>query len=131
MSVVQKINQAICFDLNYIYLKENFFKEIASSLLNTFSAHILKKALADDGILCPDKADTYTVKMSYYNIAGGFSRERMLRFSRKKLEKTGEPGFVEICNNRKSNTMKLYTKKVSKVTNQEGELNETRKNLPG
>ena len=101
MSVIRKLNQVILFDEKYIYMKECFFKKISAVLLNTFHLTMLKKALVDDCILCPDNTNTYTVKMAYCNIIGEYKRERMLRFSRKKLDKIGEPSFVEMCMNRK------------------------------
>lgn len=115
MSVARKTSQAVFFDDRYIYMKDSFFKQIASPLLNTFQVSVLKKALVDDGILCPDKSDTYTVKVGYYNIAGQFKRERMLRFSRNRLEKTGEPGFVEICLNSKQNRKKAMFRGFTEV----------------
>jgi len=60
------------------------------------------------------------VKMGYYNIAGQFKRERMLRFSRERLEKTEEPGFVELCSSRKSNMARADVARFSKEnTNRE------------
>lgn len=103
MSVLKRIDSVICFNSDYVYIKEPFFREISAQFLNIFSEPVLKKALKDDGILCTDNSNTYTVKMCYHNIAGELAYERMLRFSRDRLEKTGEPGFVEICLSSKEN----------------------------
>ena len=92
------LDDYIFFNNKYIYINEKFFKKIISSFLGT--SHLpLMKALVSEGILCPDS--TYTAKMFYYNIAGNACRKHMLRFSREKLNQTGEAGFIEICQNTK------------------------------
>jgi len=101
MYVEKKLNEFIFFDNKYIYLKDELFKEIFLPFFDIFPVNILKKSLTDEGFLCPDNThkNTYTTKMLYFNIAGNPCRERMLRFSREKLDRTGEAGFVEICKN--------------------------------
>lgn len=85
------------FDDKYVYFQERFFKKIFSSFLKLFNVNTLKKSLVENGILCSENTNTYTVKMIYYDSSGELCRERMLRFSREKLNKTGEVNFVEMC----------------------------------
>lgn len=101
--VLQRLHEVILFDDRYIYMKDELFKKISSSLLSGYPVNILKKSLLDDGIICADNTNTYTVKMLYRDVAGNPGSERMLRFSRDKIDKAGEAGFVEICSSTKNN----------------------------
>ncbi len=108
--MLQRLHKAIFFDGKYIYIKDELFKKISSSLLSGYPVNVLKKLLIDDGIICSDNTNTYTVKMLYRDSAGNPGSERMLRFSREKIDRAGEAGFVEICSSTKS-TNKITVRK--------------------
>lgn len=108
--MLQRLHKAIFFDGKYIYIKDELFKKISSLLLSGYPINILKKLLIDDGIICSDNTNTYTVKMLYRDSAGNPGSERMLRFSREKIDRAGEAGFVEICSSTKS-TNKITVRK--------------------
>lgn len=93
----RNMEHVILYDENYIYMKDSVFKAIAHNLLQVFSLETLKKTLIEEGVLCPNKSKSYTVKVGFYNVAGEFQRERMLRFDRQILHKIGEVEFIEIC----------------------------------
>lgn len=99
MSIAKRIDEVILFNDQYVYMGQQFFEQISQALLGIFSSDIIKSALADEGILCPDSSKTYTAKVGYRNIVGGYKRVRMLRFRREKLNKAGELDFVELCLN--------------------------------
>lgn len=92
-----KLGSVILFDDEFLYMKEQLFTQITASLLDVFAEAVLKDALAMSKILCPSCQKTYTVKMGYRNIAGGYSRTRMLRFRRDRLTRVGEVDFIEAC----------------------------------
>lgn len=101
MKVVEMLEAVVLYDEKYVYCKESLFRKIAEPLLKIFSEPVLKRVLVNDGILCPEKAKTFTVKMGYYNCGGVYQRERMLRFECKKLEVLGEMDLIEQCIERK------------------------------
>ena len=101
MAVVDRIEKVILYDSDYLYLKESFFKDILERLLRIFSVDVLKRELLDASILSSDKSKTYTVKVTYIDIAGQYQRERMLRFERKKMEILGDMEFIEQCISRR------------------------------
>lgn len=91
------LGSVILFDDEYLYMKEQLFTQIAASLLDVFAEAVLKDALVTRKILCPSCQKTYTTKVNYYNIAGGYSRTTMLRFRRDRLTRVGEVDFIEAC----------------------------------
>lgn len=97
MCVANKIENGMFYDDQFLFMKERLFKSISASLLQIFPLNGLKAALVNDGILCPENAATYTAKMPFYNVAGQYQRERMLRFRRSRLSVLGEMEFVEMC----------------------------------
>lgn len=97
MKTLEWLKESMFFDTNYIYMHEEVFKKIVKPLLNLFSLPVVKKALVEISMICPDQAGTYTAKMGYYNVVGQYQRIRMLRFSADKLERPGELGFLELC----------------------------------
>lgn len=101
MRTVEKLEWAIFYDDTYVYMKERLFKNIVRKLLSIFAVDVLKKKLVEADILCADATNTYTVKMTFFDIAGQFHRERMLRFNRKKLVLLGELEFIDLCQDRK------------------------------
>ena len=96
-SVTKNWDEVVLFDSEFIYLKDALFKHIAEPLVKIISINALKRQLVEDNVLCTDVTNTFTVKVSYCNVAGQFCRERMLRFDRKKLEILGEEEMIEAC----------------------------------
>lgn len=103
MNLSNKIENCMLYDEEFLFMKERLFKSISASLLQIFPLNSLKTALVNDGILCPENAATYTAKMPFYNVAGQYQRERMLRFRRSRLSVLGEMEFVEVCQYLKEN----------------------------
>lgn len=101
MGVVEKLDTVILFDGKYIYLKDSLLKVIVKPLLRIFAIDTIKQELAKTGILCPEKENSYTIKLGFYNLAGQYQRVRMLRFDVEKLNCPGELNFVELCTNEK------------------------------
>ena len=101
MDVLGKIDSVILYDGNFVFMKEKLFEEIVKSLLKVFSCPVMKKALVEEGVLCTENTRTNTVKMGYYNLAGEYQRERMLKFRRERLCIAGEMEFVELCDMKK------------------------------
>lgn len=97
MNTQSKLGQVILFDEEYIYMKESLFNIIAEPLLKICSVSALKTALVEADILRPERTNTYTIKVGYYNLIGQYQRERMLRLRRSKISILGELEFVEIC----------------------------------
>lgn len=97
MCAVENFHQAVYFDSDFIFFKESFFKKIAEPLLRIFSLGVVKKALVQEGLLCPENTRTYSVKMPYYDLFGVYRRERMLRFKRSRLNCVGELDFIDLC----------------------------------
>lgn len=97
MSITENLHQVIIYNDDFLFVKEELFQEIATPFLGIFSIGVLKRELVKEGILCPENAQTYTAKMSYYNVAGEYRRERMLRFKRSRLNCVGELDFVDLC----------------------------------
>ncbi len=97
MSITENLHQVMIYNNDFIFVKEELFKEIVAPFLRTFSIGVLKREFVKEGILCPENAQTYTAKMSYYNVAGEYRRERMLRFKRSRLNCAGELDFVDVC----------------------------------
>lgn len=97
MEVQKNLDQYMLFDEMFIYITEGLFRIIMEALLKTFSTGILKKALAEAGILCPNSTNTYSVKVGYYDLIGQYHRERMLRLKRSRLSVVGELEFIERC----------------------------------
>lgn len=94
---IMKIHRVVLFNEDFIFMKESFFKVISTPLLWYFPVGVLKSKLADANILYPENTSTYTVKMGYFDQAGIYRRERMLRFNRGRLKKAGELDFIDIC----------------------------------
>lgn len=101
MKTLERLEQIILYDSDYIYMKQDLLKKIAGNLLAVFSTSVLKSQLFEAGILCADRSKTYTIKVTYFDIAGQFHRERLLRFARCKINIVGELDFVEACLDRK------------------------------
>ncbi|HBI62744.1 MAG TPA: hypothetical protein DDY31_16315 [Lachnospiraceae bacterium] len=97
MSITENLHQVMVYNDDFLFVKEELFQEIATPFLGIFSIGVLKRELVKEGILCPENAQTYTAKMSYYNVAGEYRRERMLRFKRSRLNCVGELDFVDLC----------------------------------
>lgn len=97
LSATLNFDNVILFDEQFIYLKERLFKQIAKPLENVILINALKRQLVEDGVLCTDTTNTFTVKVSYCNLGGQFCRERMLRFNRNKLEVLGEEELISAC----------------------------------
>lgn len=99
MHIVNRIDRVILFDSKYFYMKESLFADIASPLLAVFPSDVLKSALAEEGVLCPENSKTYSIKVNYCNIVGSYQRIRMLRFNRAAFERFGELEFIDLCCN--------------------------------
>lgn len=97
MNAEAKLDSIILFNDQYIYMKQQLFEQISQPLLGVFSLDVLKAALADEGIICPENGKTYTAKVGYRNIVGEYKRERMIRFRREKLSRVGEMDFIDLC----------------------------------
>lgn len=98
MSVCSKLETSIFYDEEFLYFKDTLFKQAVSGLLHLASYEALKAELVEEGILCPDRGTTYTSKMPYVTIAGGYDRIRMLRFKREAFQGTfGGDDFIEQC----------------------------------
>lgn len=97
MQVVEQMEEVMLFDGTYVYMKDELLKKICEPLLDIFSIDIVKQELVRVGILCPSANNTYTVKVGFYNLAGGYERVRMLRFVADKLKYPGEMDFLELC----------------------------------
>ncbi len=97
MEATDSMEDAVFFDDYSFFIKEIFFKKIITSLLATFSIDVIKRALACDGLIHTENTSTYVVKMPFYNLAGQYKRERMLRFDRRRFEYLGEFDFIEFC----------------------------------
>lgn len=101
MKNAEKMDCAFFYDGDFIYMKEKLFKCIAERLFLVFSVDVVKRELVKADVICVDMTSTYTVKMTYLDIAGQFHRERMLRFNRGKFTLLGEMEFIELCEERK------------------------------
>lgn len=97
MNIIDHIEEVFLFDSKYFYMKESLFTRIAGFLLNTFPAEVLKSALVDDEILCPESEKTYTIKVNYRNAVSGYERIRMLRFKRSAFKRWGDLELIDIC----------------------------------
>lgn len=97
MKVLNRLDEVILFDDRHIFMKESLFRKIVEPLLTIVSEPVLKEALKKADVISTDNSRTYTVKVSLCNIAGIYQRERMLRFNREKLNRIGELGFIEFC----------------------------------
>ncbi len=94
---IENFHQVILYQEDFLFMKESLFKKIAESLLKIFSVDAIKKALVQEGLLCPENTQTYSVKMPYYNPNREYKRERMLRFRRSKFNCVGELDFMDLC----------------------------------
>ncbi len=97
MSVSKRMDEVILYDKTFFYMRESFFVRIVHPLLVVFPLDVLRFALADSAILCPEEDKTYSVKVNFYNIAGEYDRIRMLRFRRSAFMRCGELEFIDIC----------------------------------
>lgn len=97
MEVIDKIDEAIFYNKEFIFVSESLFKQIVSALLNIYPENILKFALVQEGILKPENTKTATSKMNYRSIAGTYERVRMLKFQRSEFVMCGELDFVSLC----------------------------------
>lgn len=92
-----RIDRAIFYDDNYVYISCVFFKTICQPILQTVSMNVLKAVLAENDILCKRGEKTFTSKMSYQDQWGTYNKKTMLRFHRKKLNIAGELDFISAC----------------------------------
>ena len=97
MRTASELESCIFYDDEYLFMKEQIFKSVVASLLQFFPLNSLKASLVSRGVLCPENVFTYTSKMAFYNVAGQYQRERMLRFRRNKISILGEMDFIELC----------------------------------
>ena len=108
MSIESRIDTILLYTDQYIYVKDKLFEQICQALLGIFSVDVLKSALTEAGIVYPENTKTYSVKVGYRNIVGEYKRERMIRFSREKLNRAGDMDFVKLCQNQKGGQDNAY-----------------------
>lgn len=104
METEKKLDQVILFDEKFVYMREIIFQSVCNQLVIFFSLDVIKKSLADAGILYPESSRTYTRKVNYYNLVGDYKRVRMFCINRTKINRLGDMDFVDIClNERREN----------------------------
>ena len=92
-----KMDCALFYDENSVYMSDACFKRISAPLLKIFGSNFLKMSLGKENILYMRSAKTYTSKMKYYDETNTYKRKDMLRFNREKLSSIGDMDFITKC----------------------------------
>ena len=97
MQTTDNIDNYIFYDQDFLYMKDEFYKEIVRDMLVPYSVSEVKKDLMNEGILVSDKSKTYGTKVSYTSVAGVPQRVRMLKFRRERMQPLGKIDFITSC----------------------------------
>lgn len=86
---------SIYYDKEYVFISNKLFQNISEELLKVYDSETIKRCLCEKRMLVSENGETFTYKMPFRDLSGGYKRVRMLRFQREKMNKFGELDIVE------------------------------------